>query len=501
MKKMKRALLIVPIALVVLGLGFMYNGDTDMITSKRSSKTTTLKTPTVTPDSAEEQWTTGSPQSNLDGKMVTLSRNGGGIAFYPTYYINSSDSNSEYQTSPPPTRPYPYRLYPYGFYPTRPSYYSNYGNRFYPTQPYRNQFYFNKPYRNRFYPTQPYPYRFYPTQAYRNRFYPTQAYRNRFYPTQAYRNRFYPTQAYRNRFYQTEAYRNRFYPTQPYPDNFYPTQPYPDRFLPTTPYPRPYTTRPYRTTRYTTTPPTLYPNTTHYPRPYRTTRYPYWTTAPTTTGVSVCVRYLTDFEQAQYPTLFTLSPASRTALRLAVRPTGWYTLSWDRFSYYRLNLKSDNRFWSNIGPELWTRVCLTVDTIKNVAQVFSGSTMSIRKMLPIKYVWSGEPVIEMAGFDGQVTDVQMWDYPLPYSEIFNYMSGGVYGQYHGSVLTWSNIGYNLRGNTLLEKRYEFQEDEKSSEKSREKSSKKEKKHRSKGEKKTRKLLKEIRRDRKKLSQL
>ncbi|CAK6960846.1 uncharacterized protein LOC128355351 [Scomber scombrus] len=392
MKKMKRALLIVPIALVVLGLGFMYNGDTDMITR--------------------------SPQSNLDGKMVTLSRNGGGIAFYPTYYINSSDSNSEYQTSPPPTRPYPYRLYPYGFYPTRPSYYSNYGNRFYPTQPYRNQFYFNKPYRNRFYPTQPYPYRFYPTQAYRNRFYQTEAYRNRFYPTQAYRNRFYPTQDYRNRFYQTEDYRNRFYPTQDYRNRFYqteayrnrfyPTQPYPDQFLPTTPYPRPYTTRPYRTTRYTTTPPTLYPTTTHYPRPYRTTRYPYWTTAPTTTGVSVCVRYLTDFEQAQYPTLFTLSPASRTALRLAVRPTGWYTLSWDRFSYYRLNIKSDNRFWSNIGPELWTRVCLTVDTIKNVAQVFSGSTMSIRKMLPIKY--------------------------------------------HGSVLTWSNIGYNLRGNTLLEKR-------------------------------------------------
>ncbi|XP_053171569.1 uncharacterized protein LOC128355351 [Scomber japonicus] len=446
MKKMKGALLIVPIALVVLGLGFMYNdGDTAMITTKRSPKNPTVQTPTVTPDSAEEQWTTGSPRSNLNGKMVTLSHNGGGgVAFYPTYYVNTSD----YQTTPPPTRSYPYRLYPYGSYSDRPYYYSNY----------------------------------------RNRFYPTQAYRNRFYPTQAYRNRFYPTQPYRNRFYFNEPYRNRFYPAQTYPDKFYPTQAYAKpATTPTTPYPTTRYTRPYTTTRY----------------PYWTTQYPNWTTAPTTAGVSVCVRYLTDFDERGNPTLFTLSPSSRTALRLTATSNGWYTLAWDRFSYYKLSLRSNNRFWSNIGPELWTRVCLTVDTIKNVAQVFSGSTMSIRKMLPIKYVWSGEPVIEFAGFDGQVTDVQMWDYPLAYNEIFNYMSGGVYSSYSGSVLTWSNIGYNLRGNTLLEQRYEMKENEmKEDEKSSEKSSKKEKKSRVTWEKMYRKLLKEIgRRERKKFSQL
>ena len=44
-----------------------------------------------------------------------------------------------------------------------------------------------------------------------------------------------------------------------------------------------------------------------------------------------------------------------------------------------------------------------------------------------QYVWSGEPVIEFKGFDGQVTDVQMWDYPLSYREVFKYMTSGVYG--------------------------------------------------------------------------
>lgn len=36
-------------------------------------------------------------------------------------------------------------------------------------------------------------------------------------------------------------------------------------------------------------------------------------------------------------------------------------------------------------------------------------------------------MLDFSGFDGQVTDVQVWDYPLRYSDIFNYMSGGVYG--------------------------------------------------------------------------
>lgn len=45
----------------------------------------------------------------------------------------------------------------------------------------------------------------------------------------------------------------------------------------------------------------------------------------------------------------------------------------------------------------------------------------------VQFVWSGEPVIDFPGFDGQVTDVQIWDYPVHYREVFNYMSNGVYG--------------------------------------------------------------------------
>lgn len=170
----------------------------------------------------------------------------------------------------------------------------------------------------------------------------------------------------------------------------------------------------------------------------------------------MCLRYITDYQQESSPTLFTLSPSSRSALTLGVNNGGVYKLSWSRYSFYDLLLEPNVRFWSNAGLDIWTRVCLTVDTRRNLAQVFSGSNMSIRKMLPLEYVWSGEPVIDVSGFDGQVTDLQMWDYPIHYRQILDYMSNRIYESSPGSVLTWSSIGYSLRGDTLLEDTFEWQ---------------------------------------------
>lgn len=293
--KMKSKLLYVPMVMAVMSALVV----TDSTTTKKMTTTTTARTttPRTTTITTTARTTTGPPGLNLNGKMFTLSYNGGGIAFYPPYF------------SPTPT----------------------------------------------------------------------------------------PT---------------------PYPTRHYTTRPY----YTTT---RPYTSRPY----YTTTP-----------------------TAPPTRGVSVCLRYLSDYSNS----LFTLSPSSRNPLNLVVSNVGSYTLNLDRYRQYSLYMNPNVRFWSNVGPDIWTRVCLTMDSVKNVAQVFSGSNISIRKMLPIRYAWSGEPVIDVSGFDGQVTDIQIWDYPLRYKEVFNYMTSGVYGQYSGSVLSWSHISYSPRGNTLLEDTYEWQ---------------------------------------------
>ncbi|KAK5600030.1 hypothetical protein CRENBAI_011010 [Crenichthys baileyi] len=180
-----------------------------------------------------------------------------------------------------------------------------------------------------------------------------------------------------------------------------------------------------------------------------TTTYPSWSTAPTTRGVSVCLRYITDSESS----IFTLSPSS-SRLRLDVSGTFAYSLTFNDYS--SAYLKPNIRLWSDLRPNMWTRICLTVDNVKGVVQMFRDSSMSIRKRLTYRYMWSGEPVIDFSDFEGQVTDVQVWDYPLSFKEAFYYMSSGLYGSYRGSVLNWSHVSYSITGMTLLEDSYEQQ---------------------------------------------
>lgn len=94
----------------------------------------------------------------------------------------------------------------------------------------------------------------------------------------------------------------------------------------------------------------------------------------------MCLRYLTDFIQTNTPKIFTLSPSSSRPLTVSAA-RNLYTMTFDRYGYYRLSFTPSIPFWSTV-QDTWTRLCLTVDTKKNVAQVFGGSGISIRKRLP-----------------------------------------------------------------------------------------------------------------------
>ncbi|XP_029991223.1 uncharacterized protein LOC115420122 isoform X2 [Sphaeramia orbicularis] len=119
------------------------------------------------------------------------------------------------------------------------------------------------------------------------------------------------------------------------------------------------------TTTTTTTPPT----------------HPWTTPTPSSRGVSVCLRFLTDSYLSDNFPLFTLSP-SRSPLQVDVGISGMFRLSFDSWGHNTIFLKPNVRFWSNMWPNMWTSVCVTVDPLKNVAQLFSGSFMSIRKLIP-----------------------------------------------------------------------------------------------------------------------
>ncbi|XP_030585168.1 C-reactive protein-like [Archocentrus centrarchus] len=229
-----------------------------------------------------------------------------------------------------------------------------------------------------------------------------------------------------------------------YPPNYHSSTPYPTRrntarswttAVPSTTRPYTFSTRAWTTSSDLTTTRSWTPT------------YP-WTTRSPTRGVSVCLRYMTD---QSYFQLFTLSP-DRSPLTVGVNPNS-YQLTFDNYNYNYVNLQPLIVFWPNTDSDFWTSMCITVDTRKGVAQLFSGRNMSVRKVLSYEYVWSGEPVIDFSGFDGQLTDVQVWDYALYYKEIFYYMTRGRYESYRGSVLSWSYISYSPRGRALMEESY------------------------------------------------
>lgn len=182
---------------------------------------------------------------------------------------------------------------------------------------------------------------------------------------------------------------------------------------------------------------------------YTTT--PLRTTGSTVTGVSVCLRYLTG------------SLAIQQFLRLGTDNSLYVDLL--RTNTYRLSCNGcDFRFGQNYNDPTfqtnkvfreghytpWTSFCVIVDKRDSVAQMFTDTEMSIRRRFSGKLAWSGEPVIQFSNFDGQLTDVQVWDYPISYDVVSKHMEKGYYGPQRGSILTWSSINYSLRGNALLE---------------------------------------------------
>ncbi|KAL0965278.1 hypothetical protein UPYG_G00279190 [Umbra pygmaea] len=100
------------------------------------------------------------------------------------------------------------------------------------------------------------------------------------------------------------------------------------------------------------------------------------------------------------------------------------------------------------GIRPWTSLCVTWERMTGVAQVWRGGSVSIRKRL-IGQVVAGPPVLSMYSFEGQVTDVEVWDHVLSQTTIMDYMSGYVYNS--GNLLTWSNAIYSTTGNVLLER--------------------------------------------------
>uniref|UniRef100_A0A673WBI7 Jeltraxin-like n=1 Tax=Salmo trutta TaxID=8032 RepID=A0A673WBI7_SALTR len=177
--------------------------------------------------------------------------------------------------------------------------------------------------------------------------------------------------------------------------------------------------------------------------PYPTTSYPYPTSSPSLSALTVCLRYMA--EERKDLTLFSLTQGYYWNLLLK-RYYGIDRLSIESsqdFSSYKL-------FGAVREPRPWTSLCVTWEKKTGMAQVWRGGTVSVKKRV-FGQVTNGPPVLKVYMFEGQVTDVEVWDRVLSPSWIMSYMSGWTYWSYTpGNVLTWSKAIYSTNGEILLE---------------------------------------------------
>uniref|UniRef100_A0A8K9XVM2 Pentraxin (PTX) domain-containing protein n=1 Tax=Oncorhynchus mykiss TaxID=8022 RepID=A0A8K9XVM2_ONCMY len=197
--------------------------------------------------------------------------------------------------------------------------------------------------------------------------------------------------------------------------------------------------------------PSSSPSSTPYPShssspssPY--TSYPYTTPSPSLSALTVCLRYMA--EEGKDLTLFSLTQGNYWNLLLE-RNSGMDYLSIHSSSQ---SFRSYRLLWSITEPRPWTSLCVTWEKNTGVAQVWRGRTVSIRKRV-FGQVTNGPPVLKVFKFEGQVTDVEVWDRVLSPSWILAYMSGwqSYWSYTPGNVLTWSKAIYSTNGEVLLER--------------------------------------------------
>ncbi|XP_071219615.1 jeltraxin-like [Salvelinus alpinus] len=199
---------------------------------------------------------------------------------------------------------------------------------------------------------------------------------------------------------------------------------------------------------YSSPSPTAYP-TSSPSSPY--TSYPYTTPSPSLSALTVCLRYMA--EEGKDLTLFSLTQGNYWNLLLE-RNSGMDRLSTHSTSQYFRSYRLLSKYITDIEHRPWTNLCVTWEAETGVAQVWRGGTVSIRKRV-LGQMNSAPPVLHIYQFEGQVTDVEVWDRVLSSSVILDYMSGWYYNPtfYHytpGNLLTWSKAIYSTTGDVLLE---------------------------------------------------
>ncbi|XP_063042609.1 serum amyloid P-component-like [Engraulis encrasicolus] len=171
-----------------------------------------------------------------------------------------------------------------------------------------------------------------------------------------------------------------------------------------------------------------------------------------TYAFTVCLRAI--FEMSSTRNIFSLSIGTSVALSLTTSPYATeippgYQLTLGQASK-AFKMVSKVPSVSKLWP--WTSLCVTWDSTTGMTQLWEDNSMSVRKSMWRGQGFYGTPVLSLSGFEGQVTDMHMWNQAMPVSVLRSYNQGWGYPQ--GTMLSWARTSYSVRGSPILEKAYE-----------------------------------------------
>ncbi|XP_062372594.1 serum amyloid P-component-like [Sardina pilchardus] len=86
-----------------------------------------------------------------------------------------------------------------------------------------------------------------------------------------------------------------------------------------------------------------------------------------------------------------------------------------------------------------------------MSQIYKDRLMSVRKGMSRSQKFSGTPVVTLSDFEGQVTDIHVWNKTLPLSDLRAYYQGHSYPS--GNLLSWWDISYTSQGYAVLQDAY------------------------------------------------
>ncbi|KAG9337812.1 hypothetical protein JZ751_027614 [Albula glossodonta] len=171
-------------------------------------------------------------------------------------------------------------------------------------------------------------------------------------------------------------------------------------------------------------------------------------------AVTVCLRFMSDLSRVQ--SMFSLATQSyyNGFLMENLRP-----------NVYRIYVSSGYADFSDMpdNPNGWNSFCGTWDAGTGLTQAWVNGRRSTRKgafaggslTVPQSIVLGQDQDSFGGGFDvkqsfiGELTDVHMWDYVLPPSEIQRYMNGGSFS--NGNVINWQALEYTTDGYVVVDK--------------------------------------------------